>query len=198
MPTDKPKNPTKATTGGVSWDKVGEIAKKMAMAEPLIGSNITFLESMMGPNKEDDLNEDAMEVMDLSGMHSWDDAYRAYNRWQESDDTLPDFWDAVDMITAVPVVGKAGKVAKGFNIAKNTGKTLKFKDFVNMVGKTLNRADFVQDVTTTEEAENGKTYMPSGYFDEAIINARKELEPIQETTRVPYMASPVYNLKVYN
>lgn len=196
MPTDKPKNPTKATTGGVTAEKVVDAAKRAFYDVVPLGM---VIDNIKNPSQEDKVIENLSEIGDLSGVASWDDAYRAWNRYQESDDTLPDFWDAVDMVTALPLVGKAGGVAKGFKLAKGAKSASSFADFMKMLGSAANYADGAQDLyQNVAEEEVDDTPMPSpGYFDKAIIDARKELQPIQETTRVPYMASPVYNLKVY-
>lgn len=189
MPKDKPKNPTQATTGGVGYGPMP--------------SKYTPFEDTRNYKRPDELAEDIIEIIDLTGASSWDDARRGWENWQKSDDTLPDFWDAVDMISAIPAVGSYLSAFKGakpaFNIAKSTKSSKNFKDWVNIIQKTAEVADTSGEMAShIPEKEDNIPIMPSGYFDEAIIDARKQLAPIQETTRVPYMPSPVYKLKIYN
>ena len=111
-----------------------------------------FYDAVHNPEEyyKDDVLENVYEVADLTGISSWDDAELAYNRWKEGDDTLPDFWDAVDMITAVPLVGKAGvgaKAAKGFNIAKSAKTGLSLGDFTKYLATALDIADAGQDLS---------------------------------------------------
>jgi len=71
------------------------------------------------PAPSETLAEDILEVIDPLGISSWDDAKRAYEsymkRKEESDESfvLPTFDEFVDVLGAVPVAGKFGKVLKG-------------------------------------------------------------------------------------
>ena len=71
----------------------------------------------------DSLGENILEFFDPTGISSWDDAYRAYNKEE---------WglnEVLDMATAIPFFGraarwmKAGK--KGFDLVKGLSKTQK-------------------------------------------------------------------------
>ena len=71
------------------------------------------------PAPSETLVEDILEVIDPTGITSWDDAKRAYEsytkRKEESDESfvLPTFDEFVDVLGAVPAAGKFAKVLKG-------------------------------------------------------------------------------------
>jgi hypothetical protein len=159
MPDKKKKSPTTATNGGVTAEQMAlynAYLSKMSQqgsTKAKIGgvgydpmpNKYTPFEDARNYKRPDELVEDVMEIIDLTGASSWDDAKRGWENWQQSDDTLPDFWDAVDMISAIPAVGSylsAFKAAQPtFNIAKSTKSSKSFADWVNIVQKTINITD---------------------------------------------------------
>jgi hypothetical protein len=62
----------------------------------------------------DDLFENLFEIIDPTGISSWDDIYRSYNKTGMSPQTK------VEILGAIPMVGKLAKVGK---IAEATSKT---------------------------------------------------------------------------
>ena len=54
--------------------------------------------------------ENFVEVFDITGLTSHDDAKRAYDSWQQSGQSFPSFDQGLDMFGAVPAIGKFGKL----------------------------------------------------------------------------------------
>jgi len=79
--------------------------------------------------------ENAAEFFDVSGVSSWDDAYRAYNSMQNRGASTPNLSEAIDMFGAIPVLGKLGRAGSGIKLAK---KSFNWQE-------AINRADAVSD-----------------------------------------------------
>lgn len=94
-------------------------------------------------DKGDSLLENIVEFVDPTGISSWDDAYRAYNKEDRG------VMDYVDMFGAVPLLGKASKIAratgKGFNLAKSASKTAS-AGMGSAASRLLNLGDTSSDI----------------------------------------------------
>ena len=71
----------------------------------------------MTPEEKDSLLENILEFVDPTGITSHDDARRAYESMRQRGAKLPNFNEFVDMLGAVPVIGKLGKGAKATSAA---------------------------------------------------------------------------------
>ncbi len=60
-------------------------------------------------------DENKWEFIDPINITSWDDAARGYDKWQKSNRTFPTLGEGMDMLSAVPIVGKAKQV---YNLKK--------------------------------------------------------------------------------
>ena len=75
------------------------------------------------PKTHDSLGENILEFFDPTGISSWDDAYRAYNKedWGLN--------EVLDMAGAIPFFGRAARFLKagkkGFDLVKGLSKTQK-------------------------------------------------------------------------
>lgn len=84
---------------------------------------------------EDSGFEDFVEFLDLSGVSSWDDAYRARNSWKESGRTFPTITEVGDMLSALP----AANIIKGAKFGLTTtqklnniyARTVKGNNYIN-------------------------------------------------------------------
>jgi hypothetical protein len=114
----------------------------------------TFVEVEPG-NLSQDAQPDGpvMEVLkflDPTGLLSWGDARKAYDQWQQSKRPAPTLSENLDMFSAVPALGKYGKLAY---LSKGIKPVTKFFDWQ----RALNAADLVDDVTGAfSEQENSK------------------------------------------
>jgi hypothetical protein len=59
---------------------------------------------------KDTWQENVIELLDPTGISSYDDAERAYYEWKDSKSSYPDFGQVMDMFGAVPLLGKFGKL----------------------------------------------------------------------------------------
>jgi gas vesicle protein len=97
--------------------------------------------------RKDSLMENILEFVDPTGITSYDDAYRAYNSMKAAGRVVPNFEEFVDMLGAVPMVGKVGKVAKASSAAMQTLKTASAgARAASAAGKLMNAADTGQDI----------------------------------------------------
>ena len=96
------------------------------------------------PEEKDSVFENILEFVDLTGISSHDDARRAYESMRKRGVNLPNFNEFVDMLGAVPVIGKVGKapkLAKGvFEVAKQSPKYMK------VLNKLMGAYDSGQDI----------------------------------------------------
>ena len=99
--------------------------------------------------KRDSNVENVVEFLDPTGVSSWDDAKEAYDKKDKG------VMDYVDMFGAVPVFGKAGKIAKaagkGFNLYKSASKTASAT-----IGSAANRLLNLGDATSDIKKDNIK------------------------------------------
>lgn len=72
--------------------------------------------------REDSTLENIVEIFDPTGVSAWDDAYRAYNSMRDRGSYIPNVDEGLDMLGAMPVLGKAGKA---INLYKKGHKPLK-------------------------------------------------------------------------
>lgn len=89
---------------------------------------------------DDSLAEDVMELIDVTGAYSHDDFKAAKEKWKQSGRALPSGSEFLDMLGAVPLVGKANVPFKLLKGVKNVRKILP-------LGKLLEGAGFLQDRT---------------------------------------------------
>jgi len=97
--------------------------------------------------REDSLMENILEFVDPTGITSYDDAYRAYQTMQAEGRSLPNFNEFVDMLGAVPLVGKVGKVGKaagaGMKMIKQASQGARA---ASGAGRLMNAGDTVNDI----------------------------------------------------
>jgi hypothetical protein len=68
-------------------------------------------------NRPDQLSDDVFEIIDPSGISSWDDVAKSYKKSGLSSET------GVELFGAIPIIGKLGKVAKAIDSMKGAAKT---------------------------------------------------------------------------
>ena len=112
-------------------------------------------------NQPDTLGENIFEVLDPSGVSSWDDIYRSYNKTGMSDQTTMEAFGAIPMLGKLKkagqfldIIGKAipktGRQARNLKASVNTIKA------VGKYGPNAGRAtDAIQAYTQRNEYEQG-------------------------------------------
>jgi len=73
-------------------------------------------------NYKEGADENKFELLDPTGILSWDDAAKGYDSWQKSGRTLPTLSEGLDMFSAIPIFGKAKQVEMGMKEAANASK----------------------------------------------------------------------------
>jgi hypothetical protein len=96
--------------------------------------------------KGDSLAEDVFEIFDPTGISSYDDVYRSYKK-----NGLLSWETGLEVLGALPIIGKAGK---GIKIANTTSKYLKALSKVN---KVTSKAEKVVPKILKYGKEVGKT-----------------------------------------
>lgn len=97
--------------------------------------------------RDDSLMENVLEFFDPTGVTSYDDAYRAYQSMKAEGRSLPNFGEFVDMLGAVPVLGKVGKIGKAASAGmKMVQKASAGARAVSAGGKLLNMGDAANDI----------------------------------------------------
>jgi len=149
--------------------------------------------------RDNSLVENIAEIVDPSGVLSWDDAYQARQSWKKSGRTLPTIEEGLDMFGAVPLAGKLASGAKVFNLAKRSSKPAKYflaemwNKGARHIPNTVNRGDAVQDIyqDNPEEAKRLLTpkpilpkYQLAGMVGEggeakAMISSGQNIEALQ-------------------
>jgi hypothetical protein len=159
-PTDPPYTAASDNTR-VSTPLSPQVALNPATPTPMVRDEGTirqrpydsmdFWRDVKTHNSQDDSTfENAVEAFDPTGVSSWDDAYRAWNSMQDRGASYPNLDEAVDMLGAVPMLGKAKFT---FNLAKKAQKPLKYYgiEFYNNVGRhvinSANALDALEDET---------------------------------------------------
>jgi hypothetical protein len=102
-------------------------------------SNQTVYQRWM-ESDDDSLLEDAIELFDVTGAYSHDDFREAKRRWKESGRPLPSGTEALDMVGAVPAIGKVNVPYKIYKFGKAANRLFP-------LGKILERSGFLQDRT---------------------------------------------------
>ena len=98
----------------------------------------------MTPEEKDSLLENILEFVDPTGITSHDDARRAYESMRQRGAKLPNFNEFVDMLGAVPVIGKLGKGAKATSAAIQIAR--ESPRYLSVIGKLIDGYDSGQDV----------------------------------------------------
>lgn len=96
------------------------------------------------PHEEDRLAEDVLEFFDFTGGLSHDDAKRAANRMRERGASTPNFEEGLDMLGAVPGLGKLKYAAK---LMSRKDQLRRLYNMLSEHQKTANALDFIQDAT---------------------------------------------------
>ena len=166
--------------------------------------------------KEDSVFENIVEFADPSGITSWDDAKQAYEDWMKSGNEYPTAEQALSMFSAVPALGKFGKIKyldktllNGFQkgIPQDAYKYIPWQDIINFFGTSNDiQNDNMKRVsplpvkaTGGEEgmlpkAQEGLEYLAQEYnptfnwrnFSNAFRYKRGEGEPVQYGTDLTY------------
>jgi hypothetical protein len=91
---------------------------------------------------DDSVLEDVLELLDPTGYLSHDDFRAARQSWKESGRAMPTADEFLDMLGAVPMIGKAKLVGKigGAGLRKS-------RDLAINIGRMLETAGFLQDRT---------------------------------------------------
>lgn len=126
-------------------------------------------------NPKDSLFENIAEVVDPTGITSWDDFANARNEWYEAGTTLPSFSQTMDMVTAIPFIGKLGKLKYLASAPDALKATYKYFN----LGKLLDDADSAQDIYNDnikpEEKQNGGEPTTPEEWAEAIKAIEREI-----------------------
>lgn len=140
-------------------------------------------------SRKDGVMENILEFVDPSGITSWDDAYRAYNSMKASGRAVPNFEEFVDMLGAVPLVGKVGKGAK---VASTALKTVKSASqgarAASAAGKLMNAVDTGQDIYS----DNIKNSTGRSKTKEPRFNMGGDTNPPAISGGEQYFAMPNY------
>lgn len=67
--------------------------------------------------KEDSIAENIFEIFDPSGISSWDDVHREWNNGKFNSE------DIIQPLTAIPILGKIGKLPQGMKLGKDIYKS---------------------------------------------------------------------------
>lgn len=100
--------------------------------------------------KDDSTFENAVEILDPTGVSAWDDAYRAHKSMKARGSSIPNFDEGLDMLGALPVMGKA-KAA--INLYKRSSKPIQYgltqayNKFLRHTGRAASIIDGVEDET---------------------------------------------------
>lgn len=97
------------------------------------------IENLNNSFKEDEMYEDILEFVDPTGISSYDDVQRAYNK-----NGLFDSETLLEIAGALPLIGKFGKLTKGLKLGTDAFKEYKLSKMlrgVDAVGKTKQAVD---------------------------------------------------------
>ena len=100
--------------------------------------------------KDDSTFENIVEMFDPTGISAWDDAYRAYNSMKERGSSTPNFDEALDMLGAIPVMGKtkaAVNLYKKSHKPIRYGLTQAYNKIFRHTGRAASIADGIEDET---------------------------------------------------
>ena len=111
--------------------------------------------------KKDSLLEDIVEVIDPTGISSWDDIYRSYQKSGMEGDT------PIEILGALPLLGKVGKIAKANkSLAKTSRQAKSIKNFINatkIAGLVGRASDAAQLLGGYEPNEILPEYKPNSF-----------------------------------
>lgn len=135
----------------------------------------------------DDSNlENMWEMVDPTGISSWDDAYRAYNSMNDRGAWYPNADEALDMIGALPILGN---YRRGINLAKYATSPARYlaNEAVRRVGPYVGDAlgvfDGLEDMygwmNPDKKLRGGETD-PKGKGDKDKASSGWSLTPAQE------------------
>lgn len=99
------------------------------------------IENLNNNFKEDETYEDILEFVDPTGISSYDDVQRAYNK-----NGLFDTETMLEIAGALPIIGKFGKLTKGLKLGTDVFKEYKLSKMlrgIDEVGKIKQAADIV-------------------------------------------------------
>ena len=113
---------------------------------------------------QDPVYEDILEILDPTGISSYDDVYRAYNNYKSGKGSMTDL--VLEGTGAIPVLGKFGKLTKGAKWLKNAATASDY------VGDGLSILDLLS------RQEGGFTYAQAG-----IANLKNELKNLLENKK---------------
>tara|TARA_A100001201_G_scaffold51486_1_gene51091 strand:+ start:113 stop:688 length:576 start_codon:yes stop_codon:yes gene_type:complete len=98
------------------------------------------------PEDVDSVAENVFEFFDLTGVSSWDDAQRAYASMKQRDASLPNFNEFVDMLGALPGVGKFSKPVRAAGALINLAKpAINYSKYLDILGAYDSAQDIYQD-----------------------------------------------------
>jgi len=98
------------------------------------------------PEDVDSLVENVFEFFDVTGVSSWDDASRAYESMKQRDSSLPNFNEFVDMLGAVPMIGKLSKPVRAAGTMIDFVKpVINYKKYFDLLGAYDSGQDIYQD-----------------------------------------------------
>ena len=98
------------------------------------------------PDDVDSLIENVFEFFDVTGVSSWDDAARAYESMKQRDASLPSFNEFVDMLGAVPMLGKLSKPVRAAGTMVDLVKpVINYKKYFDLLGAYDSGQDIYQD-----------------------------------------------------
>tara|TARA_R100000278_G_scaffold113032_2_gene91040 strand:- start:85 stop:555 length:471 start_codon:yes stop_codon:yes gene_type:complete len=98
----------------------------------------------MTPEEKDSILENILEFVDPTGITSHDDARRAYESMRQRGANLPNFNEFVDMLGALPVIGKVGKGAKATSAAIEVAR--QSPKYLSVIEKLIDAYDSGQDI----------------------------------------------------
>ena len=128
--------------------------------------------------KEDSIAENIFEIFDPSGISSWDDVHREWNNGKFNSE------DIIQPLTAIPILGKIGKLPQGMKLGKDiykSGSLLKllkglnieegvsdvYEDNIKKMGGMISDDDCLEC--------GGKVYANNGLNIDSTLNANKNL-----------------------
>jgi hypothetical protein len=108
--------------------------------------------------------EDAVEILDPTGVASWDDAYRAYQAKEARYAAYPNMGESLDMLSALPAIGKMKLAMKYANPAMgplyDVGRNV-YNKFIQPGLSYLRHADDIVDTVGVNRL-GGSTTMNQG------------------------------------
>lgn len=136
-----------------------KIANKSAYLAPYGALNSTANHQHQNP---DSLPEDILEILDPTGISSWDDVYRAGKDFVKNPSWMTGLSAGVEAAGAIPVLGKIGKGikygSKGINLLK------KSTNLADIIGDGFSAASIAAD----NFQRGGRNVLPKKYASQKI------------------------------